>query len=107
PGTGTAASRMPGCGSALLAHHGQTLGGEQLSTNRQFQLSNDAAERYARCGARYILGPCAPSLVDMRPGCLLATRCWTGLAAAGWSRALRRSGSVRRDGAPVWVSIRG
>jgi ubiquinone/menaquinone biosynthesis C-methylase UbiE len=35
-----------------------------LSRNEQFQLSDDAAERYARCGARYILGPCAPSLVD-------------------------------------------
>jgi SAM-dependent methyltransferase len=35
-----------------------------LSTNEQFQLSGEAAERYARCGARYILGPCAPSLVN-------------------------------------------
>jgi ubiquinone/menaquinone biosynthesis C-methylase UbiE len=35
-----------------------------LSTNEQFQLSGEAAERYERCGARYILGPCAPSLVN-------------------------------------------
>ena len=35
-----------------------------MSTNEQFQLSGEAAERYERCGARYILGPCAPSLVD-------------------------------------------
>lgn len=34
-----------------------------MSTNERFQLSDDAAERYAHCGARYILGPCAPSLV--------------------------------------------
>jgi ubiquinone/menaquinone biosynthesis C-methylase UbiE len=35
-----------------------------LSTDEQFQLSGEAAERYERCGARYILGPCAPSLVN-------------------------------------------
>jgi ubiquinone/menaquinone biosynthesis C-methylase UbiE len=35
-----------------------------LSTNEQFQLSGEAAERFERCGARYILGPCAPSLVS-------------------------------------------
>src|SRR6266540_699418 len=39
-------------------------GRKTLSTNEQFQLSGEAAERYARCGARYILGPCAPSLVN-------------------------------------------
>lgn len=76
---------MPGRGSALLAHHGQNLGREQLSTNRQFQLSNDAAERYARCGARYILGPCAPSLVDAaRPSAgerVLDVACGTGVVA--------------------------
>jgi ubiquinone/menaquinone biosynthesis C-methylase UbiE len=30
----------------------------------QFQLSGEAAEHYQRCGAQYILGPCAPSLVN-------------------------------------------
>jgi ubiquinone/menaquinone biosynthesis C-methylase UbiE len=57
---------MPGRGSALLAHRGQGLGQgkKKLSTNEQFQLSGEAAERYERCGARYILGPCAPSLVN-------------------------------------------
>src|SRR4029450_801552 len=65
-GAGTAAGAMPGRGSALLAHRGQGLGQgkKKLSTNEQFQLSGEAAERYERCGARYILGPCAPSLVN-------------------------------------------
>jgi SAM-dependent methyltransferase len=35
-----------------------------LSTDEQFQLSGEAAERYERCGARYFLRPCAPSLVN-------------------------------------------
>src|SRR4029450_2324224 len=65
-GAGTAAGAMPGRGSALLAHRGQGLGQgkKKLSTNEQFQLSGEAAEHYQRCGAQYILGPCAPSLVN-------------------------------------------
>jgi ubiquinone/menaquinone biosynthesis C-methylase UbiE len=59
---------MPRCGPALLAHGGEGLGRagrKPLVANEQFQLSDEAAERYERCPARYILGPWAPLLVDV------------------------------------------
>lgn len=35
-----------------------------MAAKEQWQLTAEAAERYERCPARYILGPWAPSLVD-------------------------------------------
>src|SRR5262249_60481405 len=103
---------MPRCGPALLAHGGEGLGRagrKPLVANEQFQLSDEAAERYERCPARYILGPWAPSLVNAaRPTAgerVLDVACGTGVVARiaavrvgpsgrgvgfGWSKGLIR-----------------
>jgi ubiquinone/menaquinone biosynthesis C-methylase UbiE len=56
-----------------------------LAASEQFQLSDEAAERYERCAARYILGPWAPLLVDTaRPAAgerVLDVACGTGVVA--------------------------
>jgi len=56
-----------------------------LNTGQQFQLSDEAAERYERCAARYILGPWAPLLVNAaRPAAgerVLDIACGTGVIA--------------------------
>jgi len=53
--------------------------------NEQFQLNNEAAERYERCAARYILGPWAPLLVDAARVAagerVLDVACGTGVVA--------------------------
>jgi ubiquinone/menaquinone biosynthesis C-methylase UbiE len=79
---------MPRCGPALLAHGGEGLGRagrKPLVANEQFQLSDEAAERYERCPARYILGPWAPLLVDSACPAVgervLDVACGTGVVA--------------------------
>src|SRR5262245_9407309 len=61
------------------------VGRQRLNTGEQFQLSDEAAERYERCPARYILGPWAPLLVDTaRPAAgerVLDVACGTGVVA--------------------------
>jgi len=56
-----------------------------LSINEQFQLSTEAAERYERCPARYILGPWAPLLVGVARVTagerVLDVACGTGVVA--------------------------
>jgi ubiquinone/menaquinone biosynthesis C-methylase UbiE len=56
-----------------------------LAANEQFQLSDEAAERYERCPARYILGPWAPLLVDVARVAagerVLDVACGTGVVA--------------------------
>ena len=57
-----------------------------MNTGEQFQLSDEAAERYERCPARYILGPWAPLLVNAaRPTAgerVLDVACGTGVVAS-------------------------
>jgi SAM-dependent methyltransferase len=61
------------------------LGGNDLNAGEQFQLSDEAAEHYERCPARYILGPWAPLLVNAaRPAAgerVLDVACGTGVVA--------------------------
>ena len=56
-----------------------------MAANEQFQLSDEAAERYERCPARYILGPWAPLLVDVARVAagerVLDVACGTGVVA--------------------------
>jgi ubiquinone/menaquinone biosynthesis C-methylase UbiE len=79
---------MPSRGPALFAHGDKDVskaGENDLNTGEQFQLSDEAAERYERCPARYILGPWAPLLVNAaRPAAgerVLDVACGTGVVA--------------------------
>ena len=68
-----------------------------MNTHEQWQLTLEAAERYERCPARYILGPWAPLLVDaacVAPGQrVLDVACGTGVVTRA---AAKRVGSLGR-----------
>jgi ubiquinone/menaquinone biosynthesis C-methylase UbiE len=74
-----------------------TFGSIAMDTHEQWQLTLEAAERYERCPARYILGPWAPLLVDAARVALgqrvLDVACGTGVVTRA---AAKRVGSLGR-----------
>jgi SAM-dependent methyltransferase len=68
-----------------------------MSTTEQWQLTDDAAARYERCVARYILAPWAPMLVDAAHVAtgerVLDVACGTGVVTR---EAARRVGAAGR-----------
>ncbi|MEZ4714334.1 MAG: methyltransferase domain-containing protein [Caldilineaceae bacterium] len=69
-----------------------------MATSTQWQLAQDAAERYQRVLTPYILGPFAEKLVefaDLRPGeRVVDVGCGTGAAARHAAQIVGESGSV-------------